>query len=366
MDLLDVIEWRDIAGNEMVHRWPEYGEGNIRLGSQLTVRESQTAVFFRDGKALDVLGPGRHTLTTENIPLLQRIINIPFNGKTPFQSEVYFVNMKTFTDLKWGTRQPIIFRDSELSMVRLRALGAMTVRINDPQLFVNTVVGTEHQYSQESLLNWMRDFIAARFNDTLGTVMQTILDLPKVYNQLGIAVKSRVGDDMAKYGIELIDFVIEAVTPPDEVQAMIDQRGSMEALGDMGRFTQFQTAQAIREMPQAGGDGGGMMATGAGLGAGVGIGSAIGQAVGEALRGGGQQQAPPPQAPQAPAAPVAPVAVPVAAAAGKCAKCEGDLVPGAKFCPNCGAPTGPAACAKCGKELPAGAKFCPECGEKAG
>jgi membrane protease subunit (stomatin/prohibitin family) len=357
MDLIDVIEWRDISGQEMVHRWPEYGEGNIRLGAQLTVRESQTAVFFRDGKALDVLGPGRHTLTTENIPLLQRLINIPFDGKTPFQSEVYFVNMKTFTDMKWGTRQPITFRDSELSMVRLRALGSLTVRVSDPQLFVNTVVGTEHQYSQESLLNWMRDFIAARFNDTLGLVMKTILDLPMHYNELAVAVKSRVGDDMAKYGIELIDLVIEAVTPPDEVQKMIDERGSMEALGDMKRYTQYQTAQAIREMPQAGGDGGGMMATGAGLGAGVGIGAAIGSAVGDALRGGGQ-------APAQPAEPQAAVAAPTPASAGKCAKCGGDLVPNARFCPNCGAPVGPAVCAKCGKELPVGAKFCPECGEK--
>ncbi|MBP8952489.1 MAG: SPFH domain-containing protein [Armatimonadetes bacterium] len=327
MALLDVIEWRDFTGDEIVHRWPASGPGTIKWGAQLTVRESQVAVFFRDGKALDVFQPGRHTLETNNIPLLGALINLPFGGQTPFQAEVYFVNMKTFADMKWGTPAPIIFRDSELHTVSLRSFGAYTMRVREPQLFVNTIVGTEHVYDSDACQAWLRNFIASRFTDTLGEVMDTVLDLPKLYDEIGVAVKARVGEDFERYGLELIDFVIGAITPPDEVMEMINERARMEAVGDMNRFTQFRTAQAIGDLPKAGGDS--MAAAGMGMGAGVGMGAAMA----EALRGamsGNQQQAPPAEG----ATPVSPA--------------------GAKFCANCGKP------------LAAGAKFCSECGAKVG
>ena len=141
--IFDVVEAPDQGLNQMVYRVPNSGSGDFRLGSQVIVRENQVAVFFRDGKALDVFRPGRHTLTTNNIPLLGTLINLPFGGQTPFQAEVYFVNMKTFTGMKWGTPTPIVFRDSELHTVPLRAFGGYTLRVQDPQLFVNGVVGTE-------------------------------------------------------------------------------------------------------------------------------------------------------------------------------------------------------------------------------
>ncbi len=288
MAAIDVIEWRDMTGNEIVHRWPEYGQGNIRLGAQLTVRESQEAIFFRDGKALDVFKVGRHTLTTANIPLLQRIINIPFGGNTPFQAEVYFVNMRTFTDLKWGTAAPVVFRDSELDMVQLRAFGGYTCRVADSQLFVNEVVGTQHRYNSETVGAWLREFIVARFNDVLGEVMDTVLDLPKHYDELGAAMRARVGQDFQNYGLELIDFLIEAITPPEAVLEMINKRAGMAAVGDMNRFMQFQTAQAIGDMPKAEG-GGGAAGVGMGLGAGAGMGAAMMGAMQQAM---GQQQAP--------------------------------------------------------------------------
>lgn len=278
MAAIDVIEWRDMTGNEIVHRWPEYGAGDVKLGAQLTVRESQQAVFFRDGKALDVFKVGRHTLTTANIPLLQRIINIPFGGETPFQAEVYFVNMKTFTDLKWGTASPIVFRDSELDMVRLRGFGGYTMRVDDPQLFVNEVVGTQHAYDTDTVTSWLREFICARLNDVLGEIMDTVLDLPQHYDELGEVMRSRLGEDFRNYGLELIDFMIEAITPPDKVLEMIDQRSGMAAVGDMDQYMRFRTAQAIGDMPQAEG-GGGTAAIGAGMGAGIGMGSAMMQAM---------------------------------------------------------------------------------------
>lgn len=329
MALIDVIEWTDVTGAEIVHRWPEYGQADIRLGSQLTVRESQTAVFFRDGKALDVFRPGRHTLTTNNIPLLGTLINLPFGGQTPFQAEVYFVNMKTFTGMKWGTPTPIVFRDSELHTVPLRAFGGYTLRVQDPQLFVNGVVGTEHCYTQDAVQGWLRSFIIARFTDTLGEVMQTVLDLPKVYDELGVAVKSRVTEDFSRYGLEIIDFLIEAVTPTEEVMEMIQERARMEAVGDMQRFTQFRTAEAIGDAAK---NPSGMAGAGVAMGAGVGMGAAMTEAMRSAA------QVPPAQPPATEQQAAAAGQQPVSPAGAKfCANCGKALVPNAKFCAECGA-----------------------------
>ena len=290
---IDVIEWRDVTGNEIVHRWPEVGPGTIKLGAQLTVRESQDAIFYRDGKALDVFGVGRHTLTTANIPLLQGLINIPFGGETPFQAEVYFVNLRTFTQMKWGTASPVIFRDAELEMVRLRAFGAYTMRVGDSQLFVNEVVGTQHMYDTDLVASWLRDFIVARFNDVLGEVIDTVLDLPKYYDQIAAAMRARVGQDFENYGLELIDFLIEAITPPEAVIEMIDKRSGMAAVGDMDRFMRYQTAQAIGDMPNAEG-GGGAAGLGMGLGAGAGMCAAMMGAMQQQMGQPGQPAAAPP------------------------------------------------------------------------
>ena len=347
---IDVVEWTDVSGDEIVHRWPQYGQADISMGAQLTVRESQAAVFFRDGKALDTFGPGRYTLTTANLPLLDRIINIPFGGKTPFQAEVYFVNMRTFTNLKWGTPVPVVFRDSELGAVRLRAYGLFTMRINDPQLFVNKVVGTEHRYDTEMVGSWLRDFIISRFNDMLGTTLDSIFDLASKYDELGAATKARLTSDFRNYGMVLEDFLIDAITPPDEVNEMIDERSRMGAVGDMTKFTQYRTAQAIGDLAKGGGDGGGAAATGAGLGLGVTMAQLFTQALNP------QQQA------QAAAQGGTGTAVPTTTCP------QGHLVPqGAKFCPECGArmPEEPATCPN-GHPIPPGAKFCPECGARIG
>lgn len=345
MDLLDVIEWQDVSGEEIVHRWPAYGPGTIRLGAQLTVRESQVAVFFRDGKGLDVLGPGRHTLESANIPLLEKLINIPFGGQTPFQAEVFFVNMKTFTGLKWGTPSPIVFRDKELSMVRLRANGSYTCRVGDPQLFVNEVVGTEQRYDTESVSDWLRGFIVSRFNVVLGEQLETVLDLPVQWENIAAGAQTRLSEDFSNYGLELVDFLIETLTPPEEVMQMIDQRAGMEAAGDMKKFLQFRTAQAIGDMPQAGGGAADGAAAGVGLGAGIGMGAAMAGAMKEAMS-------------STPTAP--PAAGGATCPAGHAAPAD------AKFCPQCGAAMGGAFCPECGKPVPAGAKFCPSCGKAVG
>jgi membrane protease subunit (stomatin/prohibitin family) len=356
MAAMDVIEWRDTSGKEIVRRWPEFGAGNIRLGSQLTVRESQEAIFFRDGKALDVFKAGRHTLTSANLPLLDRLINLPFGGKAPFQAEVYFVNMRTLTGLKWGTSSPVVFRDSELTMVQLRAFGGYTCRVVDSQLFVNEVVGTESFYTTMEVSDWLRDFIVSRFNDVLGEVLDTVLDLPKYYDEIGQAMRARVGEDFRNYGLELIDFLIEAITPPQAVLDMIDKRAGMGAVGDMGRFMQYQAAQAIGDMPSAEG-GGGAAGAGMGLGAGAGMGAAIMQTIQQAMK----QAATPGSGTDTTSADAEPA---VAAPRPRCPNCESEVPEGAKFCPECGQPLRAPECPACNVEVPTDAKFCPECGQK--
>ncbi len=290
MAILDVIEFLDPTGSQIVHRVPEGGSGEFRLGSQLIVRESQVAVFFRDGKALDVFGPGRHTLSTQNIPLLANLISIPFGGTSPFRAEVVFVSMVDFIDQKWGTPQPVTFRDAELGMVRLRANGTYAMAVADPQQFVNKIVGTQGAYTTEQVGDYLRQIIVSRFNDALGEVMKTLLDLPSQYQELAATVRAALIDDYQNVGLQLKQFFITSITPPDEVQKVIDQRSSMGALGDMNRYMQYQAAQAMGNLGQGGGGGAGGsgLETGAGLGAGLALGGAFAGMLNQSMQSGAQ------------------------------------------------------------------------------
>jgi membrane protease subunit (stomatin/prohibitin family) len=283
---MEVIEYHDPTGQNMVARYPAQGTSAIRLGSQLIVEESQQAVFFRDGKALDTFGPGRHTLATQNVPILASIFGIPFGGESPFQAAVVFVSTKTFLDLKWGTKEPVIFRDQELAMVRLRAFGKFAIRVVNAQLFVNSVVGTMGLYSTDRAADYFRDAIVARLTDVLGENLTSVFDLPKLYDELAIALKSRVADDFTKYGIELVDLFVGAITPPEEVQKLIDERTGMAAVGDMNAYMKFKTARAIGDAANQGGEGGGLTGAGVGAGLGAGIGMMLPSMMREAMQGG--------------------------------------------------------------------------------
>lgn len=324
MAILDLIQWTDERPDEIVRRVPETGSGEFRLGSQLVVRENQTAVFVRDGKALDTFGPGRHTLSTNNIPLLGGIIGAAFGGSSPFTAEVFFVSTKEFTGLKWGTPTPMTFADTQLGMVRLRAFGTFSIRVTNPTLFVNYIVGTRGGYSISNIEDFLRSIIVSNFNDILGDMKSTLTDLPGMMTDLNSVSRASLSDDFDRIGLELVTFQVEAITPPEEVAKLIDQRSGMGAIGDMGAFTQFQAAQAMRDAAQNPG-GGGAAATGVGLGAGMAMGQAMADAISQSQRGGNQSGA---------------------AAAGGGA--QGQV----NFCPNCGSPVTP------------GAKFCSNCGFK--
>ena len=299
---MEVIEHHDPTGQLMVARYPKSGTSAIRLGSQLIVEESQQAVFFRDGKALDTFGPGRHTLATQNVPIIAGLFGLPFGGESPFQSAVIFVSTRTFLDLKWGTKEPVIFRDKDLSVVRLRAFGKFAVRVANAQLFVNGIVGTRNVYSTEAVEDYFRDVIVARLTDVLGENLTSVFDLPRLYDELAMGLKARVADDFGKYGIELVDLFVGAITPPEEVQKMIDERSGMGAIGDLGAYMKFKTARAIGDAAQQSGEGGGAVGSGMGVGMGAGLGMMLPQMMREAMQGSGT----------APAAPAAAAANPVA------------------------------------------------------
>ena len=372
MALLNVIEYPDTAPSEMVHRIPENGSGEWQLGDQLIVRESQRAVIYRDGQSLDVFGPGRHTLSTANLPLLGNIIKIPF-GTSPFKVEVFFVNVRTFLDQKWGTAEPITLRDSELGMVRLRGFGTYSMAVSDPKLFVDNIVGQRGLYDTPDIENFLRGMIISRLTNVLGTVNKgkSFLDLPAMFNDLSAAAKSSIRDDFAAVGIEMKALYITSISPTEDTQKAIDERASMGAIGNMQAYLQFKAARGIGDAAQN--QSGGAAATGVGLGAGIGLGAGMAGMITSAMQGGGgggggsgttNVGGP---LPSQGGGGGFPGAAGGAAAMVACPNCGTMNGAGVKFCNNCGTamPQG-IICGNCGTHLPAGSKFCTNCGAKIG
>jgi membrane protease subunit (stomatin/prohibitin family) len=368
---IEVIQWKEDNGQDMVWRFP--GSDEIKMGAQLIVSESQNAVFFRDGKALDVFSAGRHTLSTMNLPVLTKLMSWPFGFKSPFQAEVYYISRRVFTNQKWGTREPVVFRDTEFKMVRLRAFGIFSMRIMEPQLFVNTVVGTQQRYTTGDVEGFLRDIIVSRLNDVLGETLKTLLDLPRYYDELGVALKTRVKEDFDRYGLELVDFYINSITPPEDVQKVIDERSGMAAVGDLNQYMRFKAARAVGDAAK---QEGGSAGEGMGLGMGAGLGMMLPGMVAQAMQGGQQQQQGGAPATPTIACPKCQTQVPAGSqfcsncgnkmlSMSQCPKCNNQVPAGSKFCSNCGSSLIATACSKCGAALAPGAKFCAECGEAA-
>lgn len=338
--LLEALEWFDESGKELLHRLPEEGSGEIKYGAQLTVRESQAAVLFYKGKACDAYGPGRHTLKTGNIPILTKILSVPWGMISPLRAEVFFVNLKVFTDLKWGTRDPVAFRDAELGLVRLRAHGVFNIRVVQPLLLINTLAGTMGRTTTEQVEDYLRQVIVSRFNDYLGEHLHSLFDLPGSFDDIAEGLQKRLAQDFARFGLALDGLYVTSITPPAEVQQAIDDRSRMGVIKDMDNFVRMKAAMAMEKAAASGGE------AGAGLGLGLGM---MMPAMFAGLQPNGKQ-----------------VIGGAKPAEVECQECENMIPVNARFCPFCGhQQVLNQQCGNCGKNLPPNASFCPRCGHPA-
>jgi len=286
--VFDIVEFVDETSSEIVHRIPERGSGDFRIGSQVIVRESQSAVFYRDGRALDTFGPGRHTITTANIPLLVNLVGKVFSGETPFKAEVYFVSLREFTDLKWGTPTPITIKDPELGMARVQARGTYAIEVVDPQLFVNKLVGTQGLYRTANIKDFFRSMVLTKLSDLIGESGKSVIEIAGMTEEIVAGVRAKAAEEFAARGATLTSVYAEYIGPTEETAKAIDERASMGAIGDMQAYMQFQAARGMRDAAQ---QPGGTAGAGVGLGAGLGMGAAMAQMMSQSMQQPAQQQA---------------------------------------------------------------------------
>jgi len=370
---LEVIEWFDETGQELVHRIPQKGSGEIKFGAQFIIRESQAGVLFYKGRAVDVFGPGRHTLKTGNVPVLTKILAIPWAMTSPLRAEAYIINMKVFPNLKWGTRDPVAFKDAELGLVRLRAHGVFNIQVLQPVLFINSFVGTMGRYTADEIEEYLKRVIVSRFNDHLGENLDSLFNLPGRYDELSLGLQERLRNDFSRFGLGLNNLYITSITPPPEVQQAIDDKSRLGVIQDLDSFIKLKAASAMEKAAESSGEAGSGMAMGMGL--------MMPAMFSEAFRAQSATGAAAGASPREIRCPDCDHEIPMDSrfcpvcghqlvVIHRCANCEKNLPPNAKFCPRCGHPADekpvPKFCPKCGTENLPGSDFCNQCGEKLG
>ena len=320
---IDVIEWVEPEEGILAYRYPMQ-DREIQNGGKLTVRDSQAAVFVNEGKVADIFGPGLYTLNTQTLPILTYLRNWDKAFKSPFKSDVYFFSARIQTDQHWGTQNPISIRDKEFGAIRLRGFGIYSYHLSDAKSFYSKISGTRDLYRVADLEGQLRNTIVAKMTDAFAASQVPFLDMAANQGALAEKISEQLKPAFTEYGLTLDTFVVENLSLPDELQKVLDQRISMNVLGDMGKFTQYQVAQAIPIA--AGNEGGGAVGVGAGLGAGV----ALGQAMMDAVK----------QSTSTPAGGAAPAAAAGTPAANTkfCSECGKPIARSAKFCPECGKP----------------------------
>ena len=284
-EFIDIVEWTDDSRDTIVWRFQRH-DNEIKMGAKLVVRESQVAVFVNEGTIADVFSPGMYDLETQNLPILATLKGWKYGFHSPFKAEVYFVNTRSFTDLKWGTQNPALMRDSEFGMVRVRAFGTYTLKVGDPSILLRELVGTDPNFTTDEIGEYIRQAVVTRAVTALATSGVSILDLAAHQNELSEKLAPIISSDLAKLGLTLPRFIIENVSLPPEVEAAMDQRTKMGVLGNLDQFAKLQAAEAITIAAE---NPGGLAGAGAGLGAGAAIGGMMANAM--------QPQAAAPQAP---------------------------------------------------------------------
>ncbi len=289
-EFIDIVQWIDDTNDTLVYRFERYNN-QIKYGAQLTVRESQVAVFVNEGKIADVFQPGMYALETKNLPILSTVQGWKYGFNSPFMAEVYFCSMRQFTDLKWGTMNPIMMRDAEFGPVRLRAFGSYVIRISDPQVLVRQIVGTDGRFTVEEIVNQLRNMIVSRFAEIAGQSKIPVLDMAANYGELGDFLTKRIASEFQTYGLELTKLLVENISLPPAVEEALDKRTSMGVVGNLAAYTQFNIANSI---PDAAKNPGGLAAAGAGIGMGMAMAVPIGQALSGQQAGAAAAGTPPP------------------------------------------------------------------------
>ncbi len=291
--LIDIIEWLDSTQDTIVFRFERQGN-EIKNGAKLIVRESQVAIFVNEGQIADIFDvPSTYTLATQNLPILGTLKGWKYGFNSPFKAEVYFVNTRRFMNLKWGLKNPVMLRDAEFGVVRVRAFGTYGIRVSDPSTLLRELVGTNPDFSAEDISEQLRNMIVSRFADILGEMKIPVLDMAANYSELGELIAKQLRLEMVDFGLELINLMVENISLPPEVEAAMDKRTSMGVIGNLSAYTQFQAAQAMEAAAKnPGGD--------ASAGIGMGMGFAMANQMSRAMNQPAQPQAGAPTPPPLP------------------------------------------------------------------
>lgn len=274
-ELVDIIEWTDDSSDTMVWRFPRY-ENEIKYGAQLVVRQSQAAVFVNQGEIADVFTSGQHQLTTRNLPLLTTLASWKYGFQSPFKAEVYFVNTRNFTNLKWGTKNPVMLRDPEFGPVRLRSYGTYVVRVSEPAKFIKEIVGTGGHFTVSEVSEQLKNLIVTRFSDMLGESRIPVLDLAASYNELSTFLNGKIAPEFLEYGLEVTKLMVENISLHQEVEEALDKKSSMGIIGNLDDFLKFQSAKAMEEAAK---NQSGAASAGVGMGIGFAMANQLGKTV---------------------------------------------------------------------------------------
>lgn len=341
MALLKNIEWTDDSSDLLVYKYP-VSKNQINRGSALTVRESQVAIFVDKGRLADVFLPGYYKLDTDNLPILTKLLSWKYGFETPFKSDIFFVNTKQFTNQKWGTVNPIIVRDKDYGVVRIRGFGNYSFKVDDAYVFMKNLSGTNSSYKSSEITDYLRSIVLSGISDAIGESKISVLDMAGNLQDFSKTVEVKVGEEFKEIGLKLTNFVFENFSLPEELEKALDKNTSLGMLrGNIDVYTQVETLQAMKEAAKNPGNAGSTMGAGLGLGMGMGVGN---------IFANNMQNMAQMQKNQTSKNKV-------------CPNCNATIGARAKFCPECGQRLA-ITCPDCGTEIKPNAKFCPECGRK--